>query len=98
MLGNILKTRKRHESSYNVTPTHVQGGLALTPSQMMTMSQAGVPISTQVLSAELFDPGHEGSSPDVPFERKRGVDFSSAYEYQERCRSKISGAIKSSES
>lgn len=94
MLSSIRKTAS-HSRAYDTPVKHVQEGLALTPSEMLTMSQSGVPISSQMLSADAFNPGHEGSEPSVPYELRRGVDISDVAYYQQQTRAKVKSVSQS---
>lgn len=80
--------------AYNHKREFVQDNLALTPSQMNIMAKSGTPISTQVLGADHFDDGVEGSLSDVPLEYQRGIDVSDIYDYQQRSRAAVRAAAK----
>ncbi len=92
---NALKNRSCKTRAYNADMRHVQGNLAITPAQMNIMTNKGMPVSAAALSPDLFDDGHLGSDPHVPFELRRGVDFSQVAEYQAECRSKVKSAVES---
>lgn len=94
---SALKRRPSKSRAYNADMRVVQGGLAITPAQMNQMTNAGMSVSAATLSSDLFDEGHLGSDPHVPFELRRGVDFSQVAEYQQNCRAKVKQAVESSE-
>lgn len=47
--------------------------LAMTPAQMMSLAENGIPISNQHLNNEYYD-GDVNISDDIPLDRQRGVD------------------------
>lgn len=58
----------------------VFGNMAVTPAQMMQMSEKGIPISTQNIG---FDPSKDGEnnpSWELPLDRLRGVDPATMWE------------------
>lgn len=82
--------------AYNTAPVYVQGNLALTPSDMIRSARLGTPISSQSLSADLFDDGELGPAREVPFLLQRGIDVGDVASYQEQCRSKVRNYVRSS--
>lgn len=96
MLGFIKKLQNKTRS-YNTAQVHVQGGLAITPSQMSQLAEAGRPISAQMLGAENFYDGDTSPIGEVPFLYRRGIDASDIYDYQQRSRQKIKNYVNSIE-
>ncbi|UPW41205.1 hypothetical protein [Sigmofec virus UA08Rod_5080] len=88
-MNSTIKKFARKTRSYNVERNYVQGGLALTPSEMMQSARQGIAISTQVLPAEQFDDGVVGKISEVPFILRRGVDVGDVVAYQDSCRAKV---------
>lgn len=81
----------------SIPKTIVAQNLALTPSDMLDMTERGVPISTNMLSPEYFDDGKIGLSTNVAFSNRRGIEAVDVYEYQSRARSKVSKAFNNSQ-
>lgn len=67
----------------------VQNGLALTPAQMMDLTNRGVPISPANLGVEYYE-GVSVSDFEVPMEHRRGVDIADMWEHRQDMRSKLS--------
>lgn len=61
------------------SPTTVQQDLAMTPSKMDEMRQAGIPITVQNLEQMYYD-GSENASLDLPLDEVRGVDIATLWE------------------
>ncbi|WGL30958.1 hypothetical protein [Dipodfec virus UOA04_Rod_582] len=97
MLSQLTK-KARKTRAYNTDVVHVQGNLALTPSDMIRSARLGTPISSQSLSAEMFDDGELGPARQVPFLLQRGIDVGDVASYQEQCRSKVRNYLKSTPS
>lgn len=72
----------------------VAQNLALSPTDMLQMTENGLPISTNMLSAEYFDDGKVGLGSEIAFSNRRGIEAVDVYEYQSRARSKLSKALK----
>ncbi|QXP45105.1 hypothetical protein [Microvirus mar54] len=89
-----IKQRARKTRAYNQPLTYVESGLAMTPSEMLRASNMGVPISTQMLSGEMFVDGEVSELTDVPIEFRRGVDISDIQEYQENSRKNMHKAYQ----
>lgn len=67
----------------------VQNGLAVTPSQMLELTNRGIPISPSNLGLEFI----EGVSPSdfsVGMEYQRGVDIADMWEHRQSMRKKLS--------
>ncbi len=97
MLG-LIRKKANNTRAYSADVVKVQGGLAISPSQMSQLTERGIPISSQVLGAENFYDGDVGPLSDVPVEFRRGVDISEIYEYQQRSRQKVNDYVKSQKS
>lgn len=67
----------------------VQNGLALTPAQMMDLTNRGVPISPANLGVEYYE-GVSVSDFEVPMEHRRGVDIADMWEHRQDMRAKLS--------
>lgn len=57
----------------------VQNGLALTPAQIMRMSERGIPVTTQNLDGMYYD-GDTRPSWDIPLDMQRGVDVATMWQ------------------
>lgn len=93
MLTHIRKSN-HGVRAFSSEPISVQDGLSLSPADMNQLNKRNMPISSHMLSDEMLSPGHEGSNPDVPFIRSRGVDFSEVYVNERNSRSKIKNVLK----
>lgn len=82
--------------AYDAEPVMCEQNLAVTPSEMHRMSEAHIPITSSVLSQDLFDAGHDlgVNAPLSVFER-RGIDFSEVSAYSQSCQQKLSKAYES---
>lgn len=69
----------------------VKSGLALTPSQMMKMSEHGIPVSAQ-LNDSLFYDGTENPTWDVPLDLARGIDVAELWAENKSIRAKFKKA------
>lgn len=85
-LPNVCNA-KRHDDE-----EIVRNGLSLTPSQMLEMTQKGVPIAARNLSA-IVDNVSDNDF-DISPEYRRGVDISELYEAHEDARKKARGVLK----
>lgn len=87
------KFNSRGVRAYNGEVTHVQSNLAISPSTMLEMSQAGIPISAQMQDSNFYD---GDSSPSVSLDPldARGIDINDAWNMQKDARKKISKAYK----
>ncbi len=73
---------------YNTdSDVHVASHLAVSPAEMLDMTNRGLSISTA--SADAFYDGDTSTSFDVPPEYKRGFDAVAAYELQTKSRYKV---------
>lgn len=93
-MKTLLNKKSRITRAYNADVVPVQGGLALSPSDMLRSCNMGVPISAQLLDAANFDDGEVSCIKDVPFLLRRGVDVGDVVEYERNCRSKVSDVVK----
>lgn len=73
MFGSSCRTRKMS------TDQKVQSGLALTPAQIMQMSERGIPVTTQNLDGMFYD-GETRPSWDIPLDQQRGVDVAAMWQ------------------
>lgn len=67
----------------------VQNGLALTPAQMMDLTNRGIPISPANLGVEYYE-GVSVTDFEVPMEHQRGVDIADMWEHRQEMRKKLS--------
>lgn len=93
----LLNKYSRSTNPYNVPVTDVQGGLAMTPTEMLQSCNAGVPISAQMLADSNFDDGEVSRLTDVPYLCRRGIDVGDVQAYEESCRSKVKSAYSKTE-
>lgn len=91
-MQTLLNKLSRKTRTYNTKATYVQDGLAITPSEMLSSCNMGVPISSQLLNDSMFDDGQVSQLTDVPFELRRGIDIGDIITYQENSRSKVKAA------
>lgn len=74
------------------TDEPVQNGLAVTPSQMLELSQRGIPVAPNNLGL-----GYQEGVSDLDFEPplnyRRGIDIGDLYEAREDIKSKIRKAV-----
>lgn len=71
----------------------VQNGLAVTPAQMMELTQSGFSISAQNLNAlEAADPSDKDFY--VPVQYRRGSDLADVYEAAQEVRRKVKKAVQ----
>lgn len=66
----------------------VRNGLAVTPSQMIELTERNIPISAQNLGLT-YDEGYSKLDFDVPSEYVRGVDISDLWEGQQAVKDKF---------
>lgn len=65
-----------------------QPGLAVTPSEMLEMAEAGIPINS--INAESFyDDGRRSLDVEPPIDRRRGVDIGDLWENDMEIRKKM---------
>lgn len=96
-MKRFLETLSKSRTfAYDVEPVMCEQNLAITPSEMHRMADAHIPITSSVLSEDLFDSGHDigVNSPLTVFER-RGVDFSEVSAYSQSCQNKLSQSYES---
>lgn len=64
----------------------IQNSLSTTPAQMERLLEQGLPISSQMLDAQLFYDGDQNPSWDIPIDQQRGIDIADiwAAEYDAR--------------
>lgn len=63
-------------------------GLAMTPAQMMSLAEKGIPISNQQLNNEYYD-GDVNCSDFVPLDRQRGVDVNEMWNKKKDVRAAV---------
>lgn len=83
-----FKTISSRLRSYSPEFIAVSSGLALTPSQMLEMSQSGIPVSSQMAS-DLFYDGDTTMRVDIDPLDRRGVDVVDAWNLQKSSRKKL---------
>lgn len=88
---NNHSVRVKHVKLEN-DETEVQSGLAVTPSQMLEMSQQGIPISPQNLGLG-YEEGVSALDFEPPLQYKRGIDMNDLFEARENSKNKIKKAI-----
>lgn len=66
--------------------------LAYTPSQMMKLTERGIPVSSQNMPEGSFFDGEVNPSWTVPIERDRGVDVADVWQAQQESRFKLKQA------
>lgn len=91
-MKNLLNKRAGKTNSYSAERSFVQGGLSVTPSEMLQATRNGIPISSQLLNDSMFNEGEVSRLTDVPFELRRGIDAGDIYQYQQESRAKVNKA------
>ncbi|UPW41680.1 hypothetical protein [Peromfec virus RodF8_21] len=91
-MNKLLQSRRYNRTAfYDVEPVYVQSGLAVTPSEMMTLSQHGVPISSQV-DESLFYDGDSSFKVTIDPMLMRGVDINDAWNAEQDAKSRLAAA------
>lgn len=90
MISQLRKSSKRM-NAVSIPRVRVQGNLALSPAQMLDLSQSGVPIASQ-MSSENFLDGDSTSDMSLDPMLMRGVDINDAWEYQMTSRRNLRNA------
>ncbi|UPW41870.1 hypothetical protein [Peromfec virus RodF5_5] len=75
----------------NLPRVRVHGGLALSPAQMLDLSQSGVPIASQ-MSSDNFVDGDSTNDMSLDPMLMRGVDINDAWELQMTSRKNLRNA------
>lgn len=91
MLSQLKKFQQRirpYASSRNYCPS----GLAVTPSEMVRLSEEGIPISSQVLSPENFNDGDMSMQVNLEPIYMRGVTVNDLYEMSRQSKVKLQKA------
>lgn len=94
----LEQTAQSRTRAYDTLGEMAEQNLAITPSQMNKLASSNIPVSSSVLSQDVFDVGHDlgVNAPLSVFER-RGVDFSEVSVYEQSCRNKVSDYLSSSD-
>lgn len=75
---------------YVESDTVVQGGLAVSPAEMMKMAERGIPVSSQNLAS--FNDGEVNPSWDLPLDQTRGIDVAALWQNSKDIHKKIKSA------
>ena len=73
--------------------TYVQSDLAVTPAKMLTDSEHGIPIKSQIDDSLFYD-GDLSESISCPIEYTRGMDINDAWNAEMDAKTKLSSAQK----
>lgn len=73
---------------YNTDRVFCQSGLSLTPSQMLNLSEQGIPISSHLDDSNFYD-GDSSNDMNIDPLRMRGVDIVDAWNLQHKSRKNI---------
>lgn len=73
---------------YPYTRVNVQSGLSVTPSEMLSLAQQGIPISSHFDDSK-FDDGDTRSLGSIDFIHQRGLDVVDVWEHQKSSRKKV---------
>lgn len=68
----------------------VKSNLSVTPAQMDTLREQGIPITAATLPDELFNDGSDNPQFEVPLEMQRGIDIAELWQNSETSRKRIS--------
>ena len=88
----VTVTGKEYKYNENLK---VVGGLAVTPSQMLDLTQRGIAISSS--NNMQYNEGSEDPSFDLPIDARRGVDVNDVWDAQANARRKLINANKTAE-
>lgn len=92
MYQKLQSRRLRSAQNYTTEQTYVQGGLAVTPSQMLAMSEHGIPISSKVDESQFYD-GDSDYRIEIDPMLMRGVDINDAWNAEQDAKSKFRKAV-----
>lgn len=96
MISRICKQIRNISLGYSINETNnVVNGLALTPSQMMSYSEQGIPIHSDISPDNFFD-GDKSNVINLPISRVRGITATDIWQYQQDCRKNIRSSIDKS--
>ncbi|UPW41866.1 hypothetical protein [Peromfec virus RodF5_6] len=87
MLNRIKNSNKRNPITFG--KSSVVNNLAVTPREMMQMSEQGIPISSSI-NSESFDDGNLDNVMSIPNECVRGVDVVKLWEDSITAKNKLS--------
>lgn len=92
MLSTLKKSISTPVVSYNGKVVPVQNNLSVTPSEMLSLSERGIPISSHFDDSQFYD---GDSSPRVVLDYldSRGIDIVDAWNYERTSKSNIRKAI-----
>ena len=88
----VTVTGKAYKFNENLK---VVGGLAVTPAQMLDLTQRGIAISAS--NNMQYVEGSEDPSFDLPIDARRGVDVNDVWDAQSTARRKLLNANKSAQ-
>lgn len=83
-----FKSASNRRKSYNPPYTEVASGLALTPAQMLELSQSGIPVSSQ-MADDMFYDGDTSMRVHIDPLDRRGIDVVDAWNLQKSSRRKL---------
>lgn len=92
-MKKLLESRKNGyvNGSYSSPFRHVTNNLSVTPSDMLTNSKLGVPISSQVDTSNFYD-GDTSFSMSIDPMLRRGVDIVDAWNSEMDAKSRLESA------
>lgn len=93
MIRTLRKTSRDVSRGVNVPKVRVQGGLSLTPSQMLELSEQGIPISSHFDDSKFHD-GDTKSLGTIDFINTRGIDIVDAWNFERDCRKRLLNSQK----
>ena len=82
-----IKNNKFASCKRKVSETAVRNGLAVTPSQVLKMAEAGLPVSAQ-LQYQMVE-GHTGSDWNLGIEERRGIDMAQVWQESKSARKRL---------
>lgn len=91
-MKTLLKKMKNNARPQTMTRVHCPSGLAVTPSEMVRMSEQGIPISSQVLSPDQFNDGDMSNRIENDPIYTRGVTANDLWENSKRSKSRLKSA------
>lgn len=88
MFSNQTKNVKLKNCVLTSEEPIVQNGLAVTPSEMLELTNRGVPISPNNLGV-IYEEGSSNLDFEPPLEHQRGIDITDMWEHREDVKSKM---------
>lgn len=92
MLSTLKKSISSPVISYNSKRVFVQDNLSVTPSEMLSLSEHGIPISSHFDDSQFSD-GDSSSKVVLDYLDSRGIDVVDVWNYEKTSKSNIRKAV-----